>query len=181
MQQHWDRTYAEKSLEELGWYEPDPEPSLALIDRCELSEDARIIDVGAGATLLVDQLLDRGYQSLGVLDISAQALKVLREQLDPQRAARVRWINADITDRLLAGALACLEQHGGARDDVEVVHVPGAWELPPTAARIIGLNRHDAIIALGCVIRGDTPHFDYVCTEASAGLGAVARSASASR
>ena len=90
----------------------------------------------------------------------------------------VSRFNADITDRLLAGALACLEQHGGERDDVEVVHVPGAWELPPTAARIIGLNRHDAIIALGCVIRGDTPHFDYVCTEASAGLGAVARSAS---
>ena len=90
----------------------------------------------------------------------------------------VSRFNADITDRLLAGALACLEQHGGARDDVEVVHVPGAWELPPTAARIIGLNRHDVIIALGCVIRGDTPHFDYVCTEASAGLGAVARSAS---
>ena len=90
----------------------------------------------------------------------------------------VSRFNADITDRLLAGALARLEQHGGARDDVEVVHVPGAWELPPTAARIIGLNRHDAIIALGCVIRGDTPHFDYVCTEASAGLGAVARSAS---
>ena len=90
----------------------------------------------------------------------------------------VSRFNADITDRLLAGALAYLEQHGGARDDVEVVHVPGAWELPPTAARIIGLNRHDAIIALGCVIRGDTPHFDYVCTEASAGLGAVARSAS---
>jgi len=90
----------------------------------------------------------------------------------------VSRFNADITDRLLAGALACLEQHGGARDDVEVVHVPGAWELPPTAARIIGLNRHDAIIALGCVIHGDTPHFDYVCTEASAGLGAVARSAS---
>ena len=93
-------------------------------------------------------------------------------------AILVSRFNADITDRLLAGALACLEQHGGARDDVEVVHVPGAWELPPTAARIIGLNRHDAIIALGCVIRGDTPHFDYVCTEASAGLGAVARSAS---
>ena len=90
----------------------------------------------------------------------------------------VSRFNADITDRLLAGALAYLEQHGGARDDVEVVHVPGAWELPPTAARSIGLNRHDAIIALGCVIRGDTPHFDYVCTEASAGLGAVARSAS---
>ena len=90
----------------------------------------------------------------------------------------VSRFNADITDRLLTGALACLEQHGGARDDVEVIHVPGAWELPPTAARIVELDRHDAIIALGCVIRGDTPHFDYVCAEATAGLGAVARSAS---
>ncbi len=90
----------------------------------------------------------------------------------------VSRFNADITDRLLTGALECLEQHGGARDDVEVIHVPGAWELPPTAARIVELDRHDAIIALGCVIRGDTPHFDYVCAEATAGLGAVARSAS---
>ncbi len=90
----------------------------------------------------------------------------------------VSRFNADITDRLLRGALACLEEHGGLRDDVEVIHVPGAWELPPTAARIAQLHRHDAIVALGCVIRGDTPHFDYVCAEASAGLGAVARSAS---
>ena len=93
-------------------------------------------------------------------------------------AVVVSRFNADITDRLLSGALACLEQHGGARDDVEIIHVPGAWELPPTTARIAELDRHDAIIALGCVIRGDTPHFDYVCAEASAGLGAVARSAS---
>ncbi len=90
----------------------------------------------------------------------------------------VSRFNVDITDRLLRGALACLEEHGGVRDDVEVIHVPGAWELPPTAARIARLDRHDAIVALGCVIRGDTPHFDYVCAEASAGLGAVARSAS---
>ncbi len=90
----------------------------------------------------------------------------------------VSRFNADITDRLLRGALACLEEHGGVRDDLEVFHVPGAWELPPTAARIAQLDRHDAIVALGCVIRGDTPHFDYVCAEASAGLGAVARSAS---
>ena len=90
----------------------------------------------------------------------------------------VSRFNADITDRLLSGALACLEEHGGVRDDAEVIHVPGAWELPPTAARIVQLGRHDAIVALGCVIRGDTPHFDYVCGEASAGLGAVARSAS---
>ena len=90
----------------------------------------------------------------------------------------VSRFNAAITDRLLSGALACLEEHGGVRDDVEVIHVPGAWELPSTAARIADLERHDAIVALGCVIRGETPHFDYVCAEASAGLGAVARSAS---
>ena len=90
----------------------------------------------------------------------------------------VSRFNADVTDRLLKGALACLDEHGGVRDDLEVIHVPGAWELPPTAARIAQLDRHDAIVALGCVIRGDTPHFDYVCAEASAGLGAVARSVS---
>ena len=86
--------------------------------------------------------------------------------------------NSDITDRLLAGALECLEEHGALREDLDVIHVPGAWELPPTAARVARLDRHDAIVALGCVIRGETPHFDYVCAEASAGLGAVARSAS---
>mgnify|MGYP001413827357 CR=1 FL=1 len=90
----------------------------------------------------------------------------------------VSRFNADITERLLTGALACIEEHGGAFDDIDVIHVPGAWELPPTASRIAQLGRNDAIIALGCVIRGDTPHFDYVCIEASAGLGVVARSAS---
>lgn len=90
----------------------------------------------------------------------------------------VSRFNADITERLLDGALACIEEHGGARDDIDVIHVPGAWELPPTAARIAQFDRKDAIIALGCVIRGDTPHFNYVCAEASAGLGEVARSSS---
>jgi 6,7-dimethyl-8-ribityllumazine synthase len=58
---------------------------------------------------------------------------------------------------------------------VEVLHVPGAWELPQTAARLVERGGSDAIVALGCVIRGETPHFDYVCAEASRGLGAVAR------
>ena len=93
-------------------------------------------------------------------------------------AILVGRFNADITERLLSGALACVEEHGGVLDDTEVIHVPGAWELPPTAARIVHRGRNDAIVALGCVIRGDTPHFDYVCAEASSGLGAVARSAS---
>jgi len=93
-------------------------------------------------------------------------------------AILVSRFNLDITERLLAGALACLDEHGGARDDVEVIPVPGAWDLPPTAARVARLGRHEAIVALGCVIRGETAHFDFVCAEASAGLGAVARSAS---
>jgi 6,7-dimethyl-8-ribityllumazine synthase len=66
-------------------------------------------------------------------------------------------------------------RHGVADGDIDVVRVPGAWELPATAARVAELHRHDAIIALGCVIRGATPHFDHVAGEASSGLGAVAR------
>ncbi len=90
-------------------------------------------------------------------------------------AVVVARFNADVTDRLLQGALACLAEHGARDEDVEVLRVPGAWELPQTAARLVERGRSDAIVALGCVIRGETPHFDYVCAEASRGLGAVAR------
>ena len=92
-------------------------------------------------------------------------------------AVIVARFNADITDSLLRGAQEALRDHGAADDDVSVVRVPGAWELPQTAARAVASGRFDAIVTLGCVIRGETPHFDYVCQEASLGLGAVARSA----
>lgn len=91
-------------------------------------------------------------------------------------AVLVARFNADVTDRLLQGARACLAEHGVADADVDVFRVPGAWELPQAAARTVELGRHDAVVALGCVVRGETPHFDYVCSEASRGLGAVARS-----
>ena len=91
-------------------------------------------------------------------------------------AVVVARFNADVTERLLAGALAALEEHGADRDAVQIVRVPGAWELPQVAARIVASARFDAVVTLGCVIRGETPHFDYVCQEASLGLGAVARS-----
>ena len=91
-------------------------------------------------------------------------------------AILVSRFNADVTDRLLQGALDCLNEHGAEDDLVDVYHVPGAWELPQAAARVVRLGRHDALVALGCVIRGETPHFDYVASEASAGLGEVARS-----
>jgi 6,7-dimethyl-8-ribityllumazine synthase len=93
-------------------------------------------------------------------------------------AVIVARFNADITDRLLEGAREALAEHGVPESDVEVIRVPGAWELPQAAARAVEAARFDAIVTLGCVIRGETPHFDYVCQEATLGLGAVARASS---
>jgi 6,7-dimethyl-8-ribityllumazine synthase len=81
--------------------------------------------------------------------------------------------NGFITDRLLAGALDALKRSGVAESDIEIVKVPGAWELPLAAQTIAELKKHDAIVALGAVIRGDTPHFDHVAGQASLGLAAV--------
>lgn len=89
----------------------------------------------------------------------------------------VSRFNRSITDRLLAGARQCLVEHGVVDSDMDVFRVPGAWELPQAARQIASRGGHDALIALGCVIRGETPHFEYVCGEASRGLGEVARSA----
>jgi 6,7-dimethyl-8-ribityllumazine synthase len=86
--------------------------------------------------------------------------------------------NPEITDALAEGARRALLAHGAAAEDIETIRVPGAWELPQAAAKAAAAGRFDAIVALGCVIRGETPHFEYVCTEATLGLGAVAREAS---
>ena len=85
-------------------------------------------------------------------------------------AVLVSRFNEMITQRLLDGALEALVKHGVAFDDVDVLWVPGAWELPFAARRAAATERYDALIALGAVIRGDTPHFDYVAGEASRGL-----------
>ena len=81
--------------------------------------------------------------------------------------------NNEITERLVDGALDALVRHGAAADDVDVVWVPGAWELPTAARRLLTTERYDALVAVGAVIRGDTPHFDYVAGEASRGLSAA--------
>lgn len=86
--------------------------------------------------------------------------------------------NSEVTDRLVEGALRALVDHGASERDVDTWRVPGAWELPQAAARALDAGRYDALLALGCVIRGETPHFDYVCQNASLGLGAVARASS---
>ena len=88
-------------------------------------------------------------------------------------AVLVSRFNEEITRRLLAGALAALARAGVADEDLDVVWVPGAWELPVAARVIIDLQRHDAVVALGAVIRGDTAHFAYVAGEAARGLATL--------
>ena len=78
--------------------------------------------------------------------------------------------NHDITERLVDGALDALVRHGAAAENVDVVWVPGAWELPGAVRRLLTTERYDALVAVGAVIRGDTPHFDYIAGEASRGL-----------
>ncbi|MEP6715930.1 MAG: 6,7-dimethyl-8-ribityllumazine synthase [Terriglobia bacterium] len=82
----------------------------------------------------------------------------------------VSRFNSFITDRLLAGALDCIERSGGSAGDVEIVRIPGAWEFPITIRALIARKGHDAILCLGAVIKGDTPHFDYVAGEAARGI-----------
>lgn len=85
-------------------------------------------------------------------------------------AILVSRFNSFITERLLAGALDALNRTGAQPEDIEIIRVPGSWELPVTAAEIARRRRHDAIICLSAVIRGETPHFDHIAAEASKGL-----------
>ena len=78
--------------------------------------------------------------------------------------------NETITRALVDGALDASVRHGVAFDDIDVIWVPGAWELPLAVRRAMASERYEAIVALGAVIRGDTPHFDFVAGEASRGL-----------
>ena len=83
--------------------------------------------------------------------------------------------NGFITEKLLEGALDCLRRHGAGEDDCTVVRVPGAFEIPAVARRLAHSGRFDAVICLGCVIRGATDHYQYVAGEASRGIAQVAR------
>jgi 6,7-dimethyl-8-ribityllumazine synthase len=82
----------------------------------------------------------------------------------------VSHFNGDVTSRLLAGALAALEAAGVERDRIDVMQVPGAFELPLGAMALAKTRRYACVVALGCVIRGETPHFEYIASEAASGL-----------
>jgi 6,7-dimethyl-8-ribityllumazine synthase len=78
--------------------------------------------------------------------------------------------NAEVVQRLLDGAVERLEHHGIRRERVTIVLVPGAWELPLACNRLASAGGHQAVVTLGCVVRGETPHFEYVCSEAARGI-----------
>jgi len=85
--------------------------------------------------------------------------------------------NELVTKRLLEGALDCLRRHGAAEENIEIAWVPGSFEIPAVAHRMAFSQRYDAIICLGAVIRGSTPHFEYVASEVTKGIARIAMEA----
>lgn len=100
---HWEKVYTTKSTDSVSWFQPHADLSLDLIHATGLGKDAAIIDVGGGASVLVDDLFAEGYRDLTVLDLSGAALQAARKRLGGS-AEQVRWIEADITEVELAKA-----------------------------------------------------------------------------
>ena len=96
-QAHWSRVYSEKDPTSVSWYEPEPEASLRALERCGAGPASSIVDVGGGASTLVDALLARGWRDVTVVDIAAAALKASQARLGSQ-AEQVHWEVADMTD-----------------------------------------------------------------------------------
>jgi len=82
----------------------------------------------------------------------------------------VSQFNSFITDRLLAGALDALKQSGAADGQIEIIRVPGSFEIPIAAKKLAGTGRFDSLICIGCVLRGETSHYDYVASETARGI-----------
>ena len=100
LQAHWEKAYLANPPEKLGWFEPHLATSLSWIEDCKPGKDANIIDIGGGACTLVDDLLDRGYESITVVDLSQKALELAWARLG-ERAALVTWLDEDVTSSSL--------------------------------------------------------------------------------
>lgn len=96
--EHWNKVYSKSAINKLGWFEESPKPSLDLIRKCELGKDAVILDVGSGATTLIENLLKDCYSNIIATDISEVALSIAQENLKKEEAKLVKWIVDDITD-----------------------------------------------------------------------------------
>lgn len=97
IQQHWDQVYASKAADAVSWYQRHPATSLGMIADSRLDPEAPLIDIGGGASTLVDHLLDAGHREVSVLDLAAQALAHAQSRLGSAKARRVQWIAADVT------------------------------------------------------------------------------------
>jgi len=86
----------------------------------------------------------------------------------------VSRFNSLLTTKLLEGAMDCLKRHQADEDSISVAWVPGAFEIPYAASKLVASSKYDVILCLGAVIRGDTPHFDYIATEAGKGIAKIA-------
>jgi len=146
---HWENVYSSKPSEKLGWYKPHLQPSLTWIKELSLGADAKIIDVGGGASTLVDDLLDAGYRSITVLDISETALSSAKARLG-KKVEMVTWLTGDITsidlpthhyelwhDRAAFHFLTELDQQRRYRDKL-------LKALKPSGHLIIGTFAHEA-------------------------------------
>jgi 6,7-dimethyl-8-ribityllumazine synthase len=87
-----------------------------------------------------------------------------------------RW-NSFITERMLEGALDALKRHGASEEQIDIARVPGTWEIPVAAQKMVTSGRYDAVIGIGCLIRGSTPHFDYLAGEVTKGLAHISLAA----
>lgn len=94
---HWNKVYTRNKIEELGWYEKSPEPSIQLINKCNLNKNASILNVGAGASTLVDELLSIGYNKIIASDLSSVALKKLKDRIGEKESSKVHWLVDDLT------------------------------------------------------------------------------------
>jgi len=97
LKSHWDKTYDRAEIENLGWYEESPEPSASLIKKCNLKKNAVILNVGVGASTLIEELLSQGYENIIANDISSSAIQKLKTRMDKQQSDKVSWIIDDLT------------------------------------------------------------------------------------
>jgi len=101
---HWDKAYIRTEFDKLGWYEENPEPSLRLINKCKLKKTDIILNVGAGATTLVDNLLEMGFNNIIANDISSEAIEELKQRLG-KNSQNVKWVLDDLTKPLILNNL----------------------------------------------------------------------------
>lgn len=97
MKKHWNRVYESRELDKLGWYEEKPIPSLSLLSKCNIDKDDPILDVGCGATMFIDCIIEQGFKNIIAVDISETALNKLKVRLGEEKASLVEFIVDDIT------------------------------------------------------------------------------------